>query len=260
MVRVRVKEAVQRSESFGSGPGLGDFAKMLMSGTSSLQALYKFKTITIKAAADSAQEDLAVAHCIVRMLCVAAVAEGCNSFPVPSPPPRYSPCCWSRHRAGHRARVARRQRKPVLAVETVWPKTCCRICLGAESRCSERGSGQAVFSRGLQLTAGHGRTKNWEGGRQHRRKCRADPCSSRAPAGRLLHSCLREDPLCSLPAVPGAGLQHTLSTDRGNGAWISKHQLQCLRQSQCLLKQDSGGQTAEQGECPAAAWAVIRYG
>lgn len=172
-----------------------------------------------------------------------------------------------------------KQQNPALAVQTAWPKPCYAPCLPAELRCSNRAWCRLCFSadcsslQDKERTKSLSKTKIQKRERYHRRKRRGEPCSngedrgvlSQSPPGNAYSSqpSLRgSDVFAATVSVPG--LQHTSGWRQAvtlrNGVSISKYRIPCLKHSQCVLKQDDSGQTAEQGECPAAAWTVIRYG
>lgn len=185
---------------------------MLTSGTSSLQARYKFKAIAIKAAAGVGAEGCCystlrsdylcgysrreprfftnpsdIIHCAAEA--GSAASSDCSTHSLAVISTHLAPTlCKECSVLGTVPMYTYIQQKPVLAVETAWPKTCYRLCLHAESHCLERGSTQAVFSSRLQLIAGQGRTKSQEREGYHRRKHRGERCSNREDTGLLLQS------------------------------------------------------------------------
>ena len=222
---------------------------MLVSGTSSLQALYKFKAIAIKAAAGVCTEGSCCSTlcCSDRLhgysrrelhfftspsdvtRCAAeagsAASPDCSTYSLavistPSAPTLCKECTV----LGTVPMYTYIQQNPVLAVETAWPKTCNRLCLHAESHCLECGSVQAVFSSRLQLIAGQdrtkslSRTKSQERERYPRRKCRGEPCSNREDTGLLLQSL--PVTLYSSQLSPGGSDAFTVHYLRG---WSAAH-------------------------------------
>lgn len=185
---------------------------MLTSGTSSLQARYKFKAIAIKAAAGVGAEGCCystlrsdylcgysrreprfftnpsdIIHCAAEA--GSAASSDCSTRSLAVISTHLAPTlCKECSVLGTVPMYTYIQQKPVLAVETAWPKTRYRLCLHAESHCLERGSTQAVFSSRLQLIAGQGRTKSQEREGYHRRKHRGERCSNREDTGLLLQS------------------------------------------------------------------------
>lgn len=219
-----------------------------MSGTSSLQALYKFKAIAIKAAAGVCTEGPCyttlccsdrlsdynctelhfftspsdIIHCAAEEGSAASPDRSTYSLAVISIPltPTLSKECTV---LGTVPACAYIQQKPVLAAETAWPKTCDGLCTMQNRAVWNEGRCRLVFSGRSQLIAGQGRTKSQERERYYRRKQRGEPCSNREHTGLLLQSrpvtrtapsFPREDLMCSLPTIFVSGLAARLTDHR----------------------------------------------
>lgn len=265
---------------FGSSPRLGDLAKMLMSETSSLQSLYTFKAIAIKAAAGVCTDG----SCGTTLCCSDSL-HGCSHrklrfFASPSDAVHRAaeagsaapPACSTYSLA-----VISAPRAPVRAESALHRALrCVHVQAAKRSPCRGlRGPRPAVHLASLQngavgtgLGAGcsplqdKDRTKIQKGERYHRRKRRGEPCSNGEDRG-VLSLSPRGDAYSSRPSLRGAdatvpvpALRHTSGWRQAatlrNGVSVSKYLIQCLKRSQSVLKQDdsrAGGMSGSSMSC-----------